>query len=887
MTPLVNTDFLNPKAAAARASVQSASVSSASITSVELLEWAEAQFPDRFPDGAADKTNTLLTYRYYPTTNTYLGVAADNAIYAYGSLTDNKLVKAGTLDDLSCTVKPDSCLPPPLVVVKEAFACAPGAITCLEIASTSSLAQASVPVTFGQPFKAGVWKHLETGLVAKDASGTIPLQANEISSHRDNSARFAVLSTRVTALQAGERRIVSLFTGTPSTTTAPLTEKTDWNLELQATIYSQQITKIAFGNRSGTTEGIPFLAGETIKMDISGPSAESYSLTVSAAQAGGGFSTLSLIAEAFAKQINTTSTVYMVERLGSSYERIWLKTRKADGPAFQVKFTYAGAAVISQQNPTEYQPPQLWTVKAQDLLKSAIATSNTGAAMVNRRLHGPVATEFNLVAPFVNASTGAQHPHLTARLDARLYEGGTRIRTDVVIENNWTFKADPRNITYELAIKQGGLVSFQQPAFAHYHHARWHKVVWSGTAPQVQVRHHMPKFMETRATWNYDLNLVVPEATLAAEEASLKQKRLEQAAMGPMGNVFLQADFTGTGGRPDIGPLPRWTALYLVTQDQRAYDAMMANADAAGAVPVHYRDESTQQPVDSIVRSTLSVYWDGSTVPTSPDPTIWAPDTAHQASFSYVPYLITGDRFYLDEAMFWATWNIFVNPPGYRSYALALLNKQQIRGQAWGLRSLGEAYRIVPDKHPMKPYYTALLDNNLAWYNDNYLVKKLGHPMGAVEYSTSASLWQNDFFGTVFALLAENDDPHAKDLHNWFSNFGVGRFLSESQGYCTARASSYHFTVKDDAGLNITTWAGLFARNMLAEDAGKPCNSLTIVEGYPDSASSYAAYGHARLGAAANAGYPGAIEAYNRWKSMTPAIPTAFAKDPTWAIVPR
>ncbi len=789
-------------------------------------------------------------------------------------------------DSTPAPVTPPTSLP----VAPAPFSCAAGAITCVEVASTSLQAQASVPVTFGQPFKAGDWKHKETGLVARDNfNSAVPLQFDEISSHRDGSARFAVLSAQVSGLQAGERRIINLFKGTNSATTSVLPADPVWNLELEAKVYSRQTTLVIFGNRNGTTAGIPFVAGETITLKVNGPSSESYSLTVNASQAGGGHETLTKIAEAFMEIINRQSSVYQADKFstGGGYERLWIGTRNPNGGAFSIQFIYGGQAKISQENLSSYQVPQVWTVQAQPLLKQAIAASNAGQADSKRRLHGVAATEFSLSAPFRNASTGVEHPHLVARLDARLYESGTRVRTDVVLENNWTHKPDPRNITYELTVKHGGQVVHQQPVFTHFHHARWHKVVWKGPEPGVQLRHHMPYFMASRAVWNYNLNLKIAPAALANEATQLANRRQAQAHLGPMGNVMLETAFAATGGRPEIGPYPRWTALYLLSQDERARASMMANADAAAAVPVHYRDDTTGQPIDTISNPNLSVYGTP-TVPKSEDPTIWAADTAHQGSFAYVPYLITGDRFYLDEAMFWASWNVFSMPSAYRSNAASLISRQQIRGQAWALRSIGEVHRMLPDSHSMKPFYQTILSNNLKWYKETYVDKQLGSTLGMVHLNSDSAQhppWMGDFLMIVLAQLAENAEPDAAAILSWFSNFYVDRFQREAEGFCTARAPGYHWYTTDTDGAPIRSWSTLFARNYPG-DAGKPCTSLSITEGYPTGAAGYAAYARGMLGATANAGISRAHGIHSKWKSMTPQMDSAFTSDPTWAIVP-
>src|SRR5690606_23952401 len=120
-----------------------------------------------------------------------------------------------------------------------------------------------------------------------------------------------------------------------------------------------------------------------------------------------------------------------------------------------------------------------------------------------RRLNGPVAAEYTVVAPMVNASTGVAHPHLVARLHTRLYNNGTRFRTDVVMENNWALKSAPSDLNYSLTVTANGQTLLSQPAFTHHHKARWHKVLWSGASdPNVRVRHNMRYFIDSRATWN-------------------------------------------------------------------------------------------------------------------------------------------------------------------------------------------------------------------------------------------------------------------------------------------------------------------------------------------------------------------------------------------------
>ncbi|WP_245606838.1 hypothetical protein [Simplicispira psychrophila] len=656
-------------------------------------------------------------------------------------------------------------------VAKIPFHCAMGAITCIEVISTSTQTQPSVPLTWGQVFKAGDWQHTTQRLIGQVDNTTIPLQTDEISSHRDGSARFAVISAQLANLPPGQRRTINFYTTNKTILTYPATppSEPDWNLEIEAKIYDADHRVIS------TLLALP-----------------------------------------------------------------------------------------------------------QEQLKAQIANN------IRPRLQGPVTTEYTLLTPFKNTFTGQPHPHLSVRLDTRLYDGGQRIRTDVILENTRTWTAHPANITYSLVIKRHGEILYEQPAFTHYHHARWHKVVWSGGAePAQRMRYDMPYFMASRATWNYDLNLTVPESVLTKKYAQLKDIRKTQEALGPMGNVFLTPAFGTTGARADIGPLPEWTVYYLLSQDERAREVMLANADAAGSVPIHYRDEETDQPLDVQKHPTVSVLF-GTSKPLLPaitDRTIWSPDTAHQASFAYIPYLVTGDKFYLDETIFWAAWNIASVNSGYRNLSEGLIRSNQVRAQAWALRSIGEAVRVLPDDHAMKKYFDVRLTNNL-----NSFANHIGDsPLGAIHHHpdiSKISPWQNDYVSIVLSLLAENNDPKALEALQWLSQFTAGRFLNEDNGFCVAKAPSGELKYRDMEGKYITKWKELFSLNY-PSDAEKPCNTLTITEGYPQLSLGYAASARAMLAANSNAGIPGAKSAYLQWKGMTPRMDEILPSAPTWAIIPR
>jgi len=140
----------------------------------------------------------------------------------------NASTRAGTH-----TLRPDST-DPVLANNASGFVCAAGAITCVQVVSSASSTQASVPVTFGQPFKAGDLSGTDT-LSAQDAHGNpLPVQLDEVSRREDGSVRLGVVSVQLNQLQAGEKRLVHLFKAStvgpasPTATAPPQAPRSWW-----------------------------------------------------------------------------------------------------------------------------------------------------------------------------------------------------------------------------------------------------------------------------------------------------------------------------------------------------------------------------------------------------------------------------------------------------------------------------------------------------------------------------------------------------------------------------------------------------------------------------------------------------------------------------------
>jgi len=543
-------------------------------------------------------------------------------------------------------------------------------------------------------------------------------------------------------------------------------------------------------------------------------------------------------------------------------------------------------------------------------------------------LAGQVANEWLLDAPLKNAA-GVAHPLLTTRFYVRWYSGlSKQARIDVVVENIKTFTAGARNLTYDVNVDIAGRTVYSKNALTHYHHARWHKAVWWDAArePAINVRHNSTYLMASKAVSNYDSTIVPSEEALAL---------LGKDVTGPMTIGPLQAYMPTTGGRADIGPLPSWSVLYLLSMDKRARDTMMTAADASGSWSIHYRDEKTGYPVRTDNEANARISTHGNMYGQGPLPvprcansnaslcaTPYSEDTAHQPSLAYLPYLVTGDYYYLEELQFWAASNPLGTDPGYNGNGQGLLRWQQVRGQAWSLRTLGHSAYITPDSHPLKSYFNKQLDNNLEFYHATYVV---GNPnnLGAYDgsgrdsfWAEGSSLWQDDFFTWSFGYLSELGFSKATPILKWKAQYPVGRLTAP--GFCWIMGSNYNLNFRNSATNKIhDSFASLYAANFgndIYNDNGQffshpkglkyieqECGSQAQADyfsaangftwpvgrmvGYSDSTMGYPANMQPAVAVAATSGIPNATQAWTRFANR--AAKPDYRHGPQWAIVPR
>ena len=527
-------------------------------------------------------------------------------------------------------------------------------------------------------------------------------------------------------------------------------------------------------------------------------------------------------------------------------------------------------------------------------------------------LSGPIVNEWHVSAP-LTTSTGIAHPHLSARFAVRWYNTVKKARVDVTVENNWAYEPAPQNFTYDAQVMLSGQIVYSKPALTHLHHARWRKLFWwNGAAPEVNVKHNTAYLIGTRALPNFDQTLTIPESVLNEFKTKWTGAITEPMSVGMAAPYMPQ-----TGGRGDIGLLPRWAAAYLLSMDQRARDVTLGTADLAGSWSSHYRDKNTGQPVSLIDYPYMTIVGRSTDTknPVTKQFEAFPPcatstacattnvhDVSHQPEFAYLPYLVTGDHYYLEELQFWAMFNVFRDNPSYRENIRGLLKPEQVRGQAWGLRTLAQAAYITPDADRLKAHFDAILANNLDWYNENYSNNAQANKLGAIVngyalgYSNGRGLapWMDDFFTSAVGHTLELGFTKAAPLMSYKATFPIERMIGA--GACYIEGAMYSMIVRDSttspfydnigqafqASLSPTFLAlpcgGVEMAAALKLKVGEMTGYSAVTTGYPSNMQPALAY-------SADFGGPRGASAWSTF--MARSVKPDYRTAPQFAIVPR
>ena len=380
----------------------------------------------------------------------------------------------------------------------------------------------------------------------------------------------------------------------------------------------------------------------------------------------------------------------------------------------------------------------------------------------------------------------------------------------------------------------------------------------------------------------------------------------------------------GAGGdHPSIGPLPQWEARALQGGDFRAWRAVEASALSVLGYNVNYRDSGTGlvPTLAQLAGKSMQTNWPSQTGPNS-DLT-W--EVAHHPAAGLMAFVARPSPVFIEIAQKVAVWNgtwsqYADGGPAYETGVFGAA--YQVRGAAWGIRSLAHALFLTPSADSLWKDAAAvsLAKNfryqatfsadpraklNITWEN------RPGNPFAV--YSAIARVnvagWQFHYLVTEVhkaasaKLLTAADQPIADAYANWVALQPV-RWINEQAG------GGWRFlpyvTVLGRAGDPSTTlnsfldWDAQRADWMLDKPAAASGGWLSTGDVTTNTYAGFtpvnsAAYGYveyfwAALIAAVERGVPGADVAWNTVQSKVTGLATwrsGFAAEPRWGSTPR
>jgi hypothetical protein len=261
--------------------------------------------------------------------------------------------------------------------------------------------------------------------------------------------------------------------------------------------------------------------------------------------------------------------------------------------------------------------------------------------------------------------------------------------------------------------------------------------------------------------------------------------------------------------RPDIGAITAWLASFLAGTTIKE-QTVRAQADvAAGTVPWIWRDRvGTGAPVSVYKYPTITghnnnssdlanyVQQVGSTVDWGGSYG-WTCDSAHQPAALAVMAALTDDPYYLEGLQFQVAWNFawtrnqrWVTIDGVQH---GPWQDGQVRGHAYSLRTMTDAWLLTPDSAPSwlnpKAHYAKLLDETAIVYEYNTITKprQLGNDQKQLWQHSFApttvsnhNFW-NQYVLTVYAArCALLGLPRWQPMAEWYFEFCYGVFGNES-----------------------------------------------------------------------------------------------------------
>ena len=501
--------------------------------------------------------------------------------------------------------------------------------------------------------------------------------------------------------------------------------------------------------------------------------------------------------------------------------------------------------------------------------------------------------------------------------------------------------------TYDLDLTVGGAGMYSQDGIAHRPATRWTRTAWYGGAPEWRINiYHNPAYLaQTKLVPKYDTAVVIPESRITADYSAWLSKPRTIGGTG-----LWQPYMPTTGGRRDIGLNPSWNVAALLSGDWRNREIMLGQAELAGWWQYQIREgDPTKANMGRTIHChTRGTYWflDGRTTPSAVDAVTiidngadngWLRDDAHHPDPHSIPYLLTGDPYWLDGLEMWHGANSLCTNPGYRNYAhMTVYGNGQVRAAAWIYRTMFNAAALLPDSDPLRAVFAQMVDEAVAkdegqrHINTTEFAGTPQHVFGARAIGTTGDGWsgygpppcrwwaQTGAYATTDPALYDTNVAFSAHAH-WMTMFviaalGRGRQLGfptdalvawvashvigqfNTPGYPPQLTSQYVVPDRKRVGNEVDGFTGAWFESWSETLTGWSAQKQTgLLNGkiemlYWSLGETY--HTKARTALSFVTDQPGGESAWTNCENLMAAkeaesgLATAWADDPTWAVVP-
>ncbi|MDW8260044.1 MAG: hypothetical protein RML32_11445, partial [Gammaproteobacteria bacterium] len=344
-------------------------------------------------------------------------------------------------------------------------------------------------------------------------------------------------------------------------------------------------------------------------------------------------------------------------------------------------------------------------------------------------------------------------------IDIRYYANGAA-EIFPWIENAFLRTSAPTNALVRVTIAIGGSTRFSQSidikartripllngsSFSY----------WVGPDPNITPAHDVNYFRETRLVPNYAFT----------QSTSLQNGYLTTYSPNTLANLSPAMGSAGGNGNVDHP----CTQCYLTSgATVTSYRAMMAFGLSAGSWSIHYRSAATHEPFSFTSESNTSFNVNPPASATGGANGTYAP--THAQGFAYIPYLVTGRWWFIDELLFIANYHFLDYQSPERFGPDAICNPIQsgsARLAAWSLRAYAQALAAVPDYHARRAELIAAWEANCRYYRAKFVdggsyktsswgsrwVSPQGYIHGSEDYGISSVHWYSPGFMTSYLTI--------------------------------------------------------------------------------------------------------------------------------------